>query len=377
MRKWWRYSAFFVLILAVASMGLVSCSSTPQPPMAGDGLQLPSVGSLFEKARDGAEFEKLLNTTGVNNLDLDEDRVIDSIDVVEYGSGMNRGFSLTVDMGGGHIQRIAEITLRMGGDGWVHYAIRGDPQLYPYDGYFEARLQPTAVAFLRWAFMPNRVVYVPTYRHDPYFVPERRAVLAPRVYRDKVVVIEKQTTVVVKKVTKVPVADPALQSPNEGKASAIIKAPLANPTATQKEFQAINPSEVTLSKKGFGGEKKAGEVRVKEGDTKTVVPSVTQERPSLTDPKATQKQFEAVDPKAVDLPGKKFGGHKDNEVPQTPAPATPGVEERKVLPVIPGTTPAPKIVEEKKLPATPGSGAAGETKTPPILKKPVEEKKKK
>ncbi len=310
--------------------------------MAGDGLRLSSVASLFEKANNGNEFERLLNTTGINNLDLDEDGHIDDIDVVEYGSGSNRGFSLTVDMGSGHVQQVAEITLRMGGDGWVHYAIRGNPQLYPRGSYFEARLQPTALAFVAWAFMPNRVVYVPSYRYDPTIVRERRVVLSPRVYEERTVVIEKTTKVVVKKATPAPV-DPILKSPNEGKASAIVKAPLANPTETQKQFQATNPSETTLTKGGFGKQKD----KVVAPSTETVSPvGKTPEKESLADPQATQKQFQETDP-TKNLGAKGFGTQPATPVPVQPA-TPPGVTAPRVIATPGGIIPpaAPATVDD-------------------------------
>ncbi len=78
------------------------------------GLNLDAVTLLAKKAKDAADFERLLNTEseGVNNLDLNDDKKVDYIKVSEYGSGDQRGFSLTTELEPGKDQEIAPIEIK-------------------------------------------------------------------------------------------------------------------------------------------------------------------------------------------------------------------------------------------------------------------------
>lgn len=319
-KRWFGSLASFVCAIFVGAILLSSCSAPAPKP--GDNLRLAPVASLFERTKDAHEFEHMLNTSGINNLDLDEDGVVDPISVQEYGSGYRKGFSLTVDMGGGHIQQVAEIKMDAGMDGWVHYVIEGNSQLYGYGHYWSGRLHPSNALLLAWIFAPNRTtLYAPSYRYG-YYPPTytTRRVVEYKVYETHTVTIAKQSKVAqsVKQQKNAPAIAQDLKSPNEGKFSDIVKAPLVAPTQTQKQFQETNPSKTTL-KGGFGGQKaKAPATGTTPSGGTSATPGL--QKPDLAKPTQTQKQFREEDPKQTDLGKGGFDADKQHEVPKAALP---------------------------------------------------------
>ena len=107
---------------------------------AADGLDLQAVGDLLKRAKDAEQLEKLLNDSGegINNLDLDENGEADYIQVDEYGSGDNRGFSLTVETSAGEEQEVATIEIEKSGSD-ADVQIHGNSQIYGHNHYYRQR----------------------------------------------------------------------------------------------------------------------------------------------------------------------------------------------------------------------------------------------
>lgn len=218
---------------------------------AASGLDLQAVGELVKKAKTGEDFERLLNdsTVGINNLDLDEDDKVDYINVTEYGDGNLKGFSLTVELAGGQTQEVATIEIEKTNDGYAGVQTYGNSHIYGNNHYYHSRTSLTDVLLISWLFSANRPFYsspwsygnypgsyrsYPTRGYDSYRGDMNRTTQNSNYTRSTSSKLSKATT-----------------SPNASKNASNIKAPLKNPTATQKSFQARNPSK-KIKSGGFG-----------------------------------------------------------------------------------------------------------------------------
>ncbi|MDQ8204203.1 hypothetical protein [Pelagicoccus sp. SDUM812003] len=218
---------------------------------AASGLDLQAVGEMVKRASTGAEFERLLNdpAVAVNNLDLDEDGLVDYIKVTEYGEGDVKGFSLTVDLGENQTQEVATIEIEKTSDGQANIQTHGNPHLYGQSHYYHSRTSLTDLLILGWLFSGNRPYYSSPWGYNNYpndyrrWTPmggynyQRRA----DSYRSGSSWSQANSSTLSKTPT----------SPNATKNATNIKAPLRNPTASQKSFQARNPSKQIRSG-GFG-----------------------------------------------------------------------------------------------------------------------------
>lgn len=126
---------------------------------ADQGLDLQAVGSLLAQAKDAQSFEELLNQPGgVNNLDLNDDGVVDYIKVTEYGSGDQRGFSLSVDLADGEEQEVATIEFQKQGQ-QADVQIRGNQDIYGNNYYYTSRFGLGDMLFFSWLFSASRPYY--------------------------------------------------------------------------------------------------------------------------------------------------------------------------------------------------------------------------
>ena len=238
-------------LLACFMFTLASCGGSQQPMTAADGLNLHAVATLVKQARDGEHFENLLNASGINNLDLDGDGNIDYINVKEYGDGDFRGFSLSTALSDGSIQQISEVQFQRGLNG-ISLQIHGNPQIYGQNYYIRPH-QPISVGqvmFLHWLYSP-RVVYVSRYSRlylPPAYVPTR--VVSVTTYRTVTTKTVQTSDMKIQQAQK-PTITATVKSPNEGKSSPAIVAPLKAPTAVQKEFQARPETKEIQKATGF------------------------------------------------------------------------------------------------------------------------------
>ena len=256
--KWRTYPLkLLAAVLLVAAFGCGRSETRLQVDVttlssAADGLDLQAVAELLKKADTAEKFESLLNdpAEGLNNLDLDEDNNVDFIKVTEYGEGDSTGFSLTVDMGGDDEQEIATIDMVKTSGGDVDVEMHGNEQIYGRDQYYHHRYGLTEMLLFGYMFRPHPFYFSP-YRYGFYpgfYRPY--PVIGVSAYRARTSgVVSRSTTQVSRKSGST--ASNKAASPNKGKTSGKIKAPLKSPSASQKSFQSRNPSKQVKSG-GFG-----------------------------------------------------------------------------------------------------------------------------
>ena len=236
---------------------------------AADGLDLRAVGALVKKAKDGEDLERLLNdkNEGINNLDLNEDDKVDYIKVTEYGDDKVKGFSLTAEPEKGEEQEVATIEIEKSDSENANVQVQGNQQIYGNNHYYRSHF-PVG-SFLLWSYLlrphpfyasPWGYGYYPSY-HRPY------SRVSTTTYRTNANRVAKNANLQRASTSNI---KGQVRSPNAGKASTRIKAPLKNPTTSQKSFQARNPSK-TVRSGGFG----------RKSATASRAPSSTRSRPSV------------------------------------------------------------------------------------------------
>jgi hypothetical protein len=217
---------------------------------AADGLDLKAVGELVKQARDAEELEKLLNKPdSVNNLDLNEDNKVDYIHVTEYGDDRAKGFSLTVQPEPGETQEIATIDIEKEGEK-AKVEVRGQEQIYGHNNYHHYSSPLTSFLLMSYLFSPHRMFFSPwRYGYYPGGYGAYRPVPAAA-YRSRAGNIARSSTAQKSSASSM---RNKVTSPNKGKSAGKgIRAPLKNPTRSQKSFQSRNPSRYAKSATGFG-----------------------------------------------------------------------------------------------------------------------------
>ena len=248
------------IVLLVTAVGCAGAGTTnvsvTSLVSAADGLNLQAVGELLKEANDAEQFEKLLNEKGkgLNNLDLDEDGNVDFIKVTEYGEGDTTGFSLTVDTEGEEEQEIATIDVVKTSEGDVNVELQGNQQIYGPNHYYHHRYGVGEMLLFSYLFRPHPFYFSP-YRYGfyPGFYGRGYPVVGIGAYRSRASGVVSRSTSQVSRSSRSTQTTKAT-SPNAGKTSSKIKAPLKNPTGSQKSFQARNPSKQVRSG-GFGSKR--------------------------------------------------------------------------------------------------------------------------
>lgn len=341
--------------VAVAFLAAIlsACSTGTSVPSAADGLDLHAVSGLVGTATHAEHLEMLLNQPGgVNNLDLDGNGEVDHIHVMEYGDGNFRGFSLYVWLSETSKQQVAEITFRREFDGGVVMQIQGNPQIYGPAYYLTSQVSMGAMPFLVWAFMPSHVAYISPYYYGYYPVGYVRVRVVPVVqYRTVTQPIVKEMKVMVIP-TKQPIVQSTVKSPNADATAPQVKAKLANPTETQKQFQ-VEEKKKPLVTTGFGKDKNPATVpeTASRGEVKpgTLAKPAIPEAGKVGDAATTEKQFEVTkDKKPLDIKG--FGKAKDSSfgTEKLPAPKITAPAPSVPSPAPKSSAPAPKVPSGKK-----------------------------
>lgn len=348
----------FTLAIAFLCMGmfvLTSCGGDQSPVhTAADGLSLHAVATLVPRARDGEHFEHLLNTSGINNLDLDLDGNRDDINIKEYGDGDFRAFSLSTILHDGSVQQIAEIQFQRTLSG-ITFQIHGNPQIYGNNYYIRSSRPLTVTVgqavLIGWLFTP-RAVFVSPYERlhlSPGYVPVR---VVPVVeYRKVTKTVVATTQVEVQQVQKSAITA-TVKSPNEGKSSAVIVAPLANPTQTQKQFLERPETKQIQQATGFAKPKPADAVKpavqgTGSAGTVQTPPPASGAAPITSGKTTTDKEFkERASDKDVPTAkgfatGNRSGSATPDLTPKVPAAPAPD-KEKKIVVTPPSPTPAPK-----------------------------------
>ncbi|NOY57865.1 MAG: hypothetical protein GXO75_02895 [Calditrichaeota bacterium] len=215
-----------------------------------EGLDLKAVGELVKKAKDAKSLEKMLNSpsSGVNNLDLNEDGKADYISVTEYGNDKVKGFSLTTQPSPGETQEIATIEIEKTSDSNAEMQIHGNEQIYGRNYYQRSSFGLMDFLILGYLFRPHTMYASPwNYgRYPPSYSPYRT--MPNSTYRNRMNQATRNSSF---SRASSPAISSTVKSPNSGKAAKSIRAPLKNPTASQKQFQARNPSK-QMKSGGFG-----------------------------------------------------------------------------------------------------------------------------
>lgn len=263
------YSVAGVLIfICVASVLLASmgpCASGPsrssrtvqrdvynvqvaQLDPAADGLDLQAVGQLVKDAKDGEDLERMINTPDINNIDLNSDGNVDYIKVQEYGSGDNRGFSLYTEFEAGEEQEIATIDIAKGETEEYEIEIQGNQHIYGQNYYYRSRFGLGDALLLGYLFSAHRPYYSP-WGYGSYPGSYRSYARVPTgSYRSRVG--SRASGSGFTSASSSSIANKTA-SPKSTAISSKIRAPLKNPTTSQRSFQARASSQAAGSG-GFG-----------------------------------------------------------------------------------------------------------------------------
>lgn len=258
--KYFKYLViiFFAISIFMVINGLFFSSednynvNVTQMVSADKGLDLKAVGEVLKKAKDAKEFEVLLNdrATGVNNLDLDENGKVDYINVTEFGEGNIRGFSLSTKLSGGEVQEIATIKVEKEGEETAKVETKGNETIYGRNHYYHSSWSPGFGTGLLMGYMFSS--------HRPYispwgggYYPSNYYSYPPsdyNSYRNRTAAMTRNSNY---KSSSSGIMSSNVRSPHAGKNARAVKAPLKNPTSSQRTFQSRNPSK-QLRSGGFG-----------------------------------------------------------------------------------------------------------------------------
>ncbi len=137
-----------------------------------EGLDLSQLPELVTEAQNGEELEEILNTSGVNNLDINDDNKIDYLNVEEFREGPNRGFALYTNEDGRRTE-VAQVTISQQSQ-TADVTVQGNPNYYGRDARYQSSFPIGQVLLAGWLFNMTR----PRYYHSPYYYGKY-----PRYYR--------------------------------------------------------------------------------------------------------------------------------------------------------------------------------------------------
>ena len=220
---------------------------------ASEGLNLKAVTDAAIKSKNAEEFEKKLNTKGnkINNLDLDEDNKVDYIKVTEINEDKMKGFSLTVEIAPGQEQEICTIQFEKDG---THGRVQshGNHHIYGNHHYYHRRTSLSDMLIMGYMYN-NHPPYRSRYGYGNY--PSHFSSSAP-ISKDQYSGFHSSQPYS-KEYTRATTSHTtsSFTSPNANKVASNIKAPLLNPSTSQKAFQKSNPSRSvrSTSSSRFGG----------------------------------------------------------------------------------------------------------------------------
>ena len=141
-----RIFTFLVLALSLCSFNTFSQTEEEELlGLPGDNLNLFAVLDLFQKSKTIEDFEKSLNleSTGVNNLDLNNDSKVDFIRVDTEQDGDDFMFILRVAISEKEIQDVAAIMVSKDENKNITLQIIGDEALYGKDYIVEPQTEAT------------------------------------------------------------------------------------------------------------------------------------------------------------------------------------------------------------------------------------------
>lgn len=221
---------------------------------AADGLDLQAVLEMTKTVKSAKELERKLNKSGgVNNLDLNDDGEVDFIKVTEFGSKEDEawGFSLTTEPVKGEEQEVATIEIEKTGEQEAQVQVRGNEHIYGHDHYYHNRFGFGDFLLMSYLLRPHPFYISPFYYgyYPTYY--SRYAPVSRTRYRSSMRNYTSGSRAKRTNSSRMTKAS-SLRNPKAGKtANKGIRKSLANPTSTQKQFQARNRPAVKRSG-GFG-----------------------------------------------------------------------------------------------------------------------------
>ena len=218
---------------------------------AAEGLDLKAVGELLKKANTAEELEKLLNSPaqGVNNLDLNGDGKVDYINVTEYGTDKVKGFSLSTQPASGEVQELATIEVEKVSDSKAQMQIQGNEQIYGRSHYHHSSFGITDMLIMGYLFRPHGF-YGSPYGYGRYPGSYRSYATTSRSnYASRTRAYTSGSSFQSSSSSNI---SSNAKSPNAGRSAKSVKAPLRNPTSSQKSFQAKNRASSRSRSGGFG-----------------------------------------------------------------------------------------------------------------------------
>lgn len=129
-----------------------------------EGLDLSTLPELVAEAKNGEELEKLLNTSDINNLDLNQDNQIDYLNVEEFREGANRGFLLFTNEDNQR-NELAQVMINQQSQS-ADVVVQGNPQYYGNEARYHSSFPLGEILLVGWLFNMSR----PRYYHTPYYV---------------------------------------------------------------------------------------------------------------------------------------------------------------------------------------------------------------
>lgn len=244
------------LILPVFALATLSCKKSDRTIQqnvnmtvtseAADGLDLKAVTALLKDIKTPEELEKRINSGSprICNLDLNEDNKIDYVQVEEYSKDSVRGFSLFTELDKGDRQELATIEITKDADGKSQIQTHGNSHVYGHNYYHYYR-GPTLLDYYLWT---SHRPYYSSWGYNRY--PSHFSSPPPLPRNSYQSGLKSMDTASVSQ-SKVPKFASSNASPNKGKFSNKVKAPLRAPTTSQRSFQKRNPSRSVRSG-GFG-----------------------------------------------------------------------------------------------------------------------------
>ncbi|KAA3615682.1 MAG: hypothetical protein D8M58_15930 [Calditrichaeota bacterium] len=218
---------------------------------AAEGLDLKAVGGLLKKAETAEDLEQLLNSPaqGVNNLDLNADGKVDYINVTEYGTEKIKGFSLSTEPAAGEVQELATIEVEKTSDSQAQMQIQGNEQIYGRNHYHHSSFGLTDMLIMGYLFRPHGFWGSPYgYGRYPGYYSSYNT-MSRSDYSNRT---RTNTSGSSFRSSNSSNLSSTAKSPNAGKSAKSVKAPLRNPTSSQKSFQAKNKTSSRSRSGGFG-----------------------------------------------------------------------------------------------------------------------------
>lgn len=165
----------FSVVIMTCLLSLSGFSQVKDEPVAlglpGDNFNLYAVLDVFQKSKTLEEFERAINDKEgkINNLDLNDDKLVDYVEVVSHKSGNSYSIVLRTAVNEKEYQDIAVIEVNKNKSDKVIMQIIGDVELYGKNYILEpsGKEKPETP---NPGYVGNNIAYVDDYGSSVYYV---------------------------------------------------------------------------------------------------------------------------------------------------------------------------------------------------------------